>query len=322
MAVNPMQRKSRNSLIIGVVVTFLIMAIICGIILKAMMDTQKQLQDEKGRQGKVYVLARDIKSGEEIADEDLIQVNYYAGSAPANALQVVPVQIETDEEGTEYTSYPKAVIDLSAGTPLTESMLYYNTLIGKDLRKQEYNGILMNSQLESDSVIDVRLKLPNGTDYIVVANKTVTIPEVAGVPLAGTIQLVVSEDERLLMDCAIIDSYRIPGATLYATDYVQAGVQTNDLGGETDRKTKITYVPSTEVLDLLNSDPNVLNSARAALKADYGENASKYRQSIQDAINNSGLDRDDINDAIVDGVNESKTTTIEARQLYVDSLAE
>lgn len=322
MAVNPMQRKSRNSLIIGIVVTFLIMAIICGIILKAMMDTQKQLQDEKGRQGKVYVLARDVSSGEEIQDEDLVQVNYYAGSAPAETLQVVPVQIETDEEGTEYALYPKAIIDLKAGTPLTESMLYYNTLIGKDVRTQEYNGILMNSQLESGKVIDIRLKLPNGTDYIVVANKTVTIPEVAGVPLAGTIQLAVSEHERLLMDCAIIDSYRIPGSTLYATDYVQAGVQTNDLGGETDRSTKITYVPSTEVLDLLNSDPNVLNSARAALKADYGENASRFRQSIETAIDNSGLERDDRNDAIVEGVEESKATTIEARQLYVDSLAE
>lgn len=40
-----------------------------------------------------------------------------------------------------------------------------------DIRKQEYNTIILPTQIQSGDYIDVRLRLSNGVDYIVVSKK-------------------------------------------------------------------------------------------------------------------------------------------------------
>ena len=77
------------------------------------------------------------------------------------------------------------------------------------------------------------------------------------------ISLGLNEEEIELMGNAIIEYYIMTGSKLYATRYVEPGLQTAAIG---------TYVPNATVASLISSNPNitgVINSERYsdALKA-------------------------------------------------------
>ena len=90
---------------------------------------------------------------------------------------------------------------------------------------QEYNMISLPTDLETEDFVDIRLALPNGQDFIVLSKKSVTIPDLGGVPSTDTIRMELTEMETLYMGNAIIDSYLISGSRLYATKYSEAGLQ-------------------------------------------------------------------------------------------------
>ena len=58
-----------------------------------------------------------------------------------------------------------------------------------DLRKVEYNMLVLPTQLETGEYVDVRLALPSGQDYIVVSKKQVEIPQINGIDSDDTVEL-------------------------------------------------------------------------------------------------------------------------------------
>ena len=66
MAVNPMQKKARNSFLLGMLVTFIICAIIGIMVYILIVLPENKEKSERGQVKTVYVLNRDVKSGEEI----------------------------------------------------------------------------------------------------------------------------------------------------------------------------------------------------------------------------------------------------------------
>ena len=125
-----------------------------------------------------------------------------------------------------------------------------------DLRKVEYNMLVLPSQLESGEYIDVRLAMPSGQDYIVVSKKQVEIPQINGVDSEDTIWLKLTEDEIITMNSAIVDAYKSIGSTLKVVTYTEAGMQDAAIP---------TYVPTGDVMQLINSDPNIIQKAKNAL---------------------------------------------------------
>ena len=77
----------------------------------------------------------------------------------------------------------------------------------------------MPSDLNTGDIVDVRIMFPNGTDYIVLAQKNVTNIE------GETMWLQLAEDERLLLNSAVVDSFLEQGTKLYATKYVDQDAQ-------------------------------------------------------------------------------------------------
>ena len=72
-----------------------------------------------------------------------------------------------------------AKIDLDKNTVITTSMIVASDEpITKDLRTQEISSVVLPTDLADDDVIDIRLRMPDGRDYLVVSKKTVTIPSV------------------------------------------------------------------------------------------------------------------------------------------------
>ena len=178
-----------------------------------------------------------------------------------------------------------------------------------DLRKQEYNMLQLQTQIESGEYIDVRLSLPNGLDYIVVSKKQVEIPQINGNDSVDTIWLKLKEDEILAMNNAIVESYKILGSRLYVTPYVEAGMQ---------EAATPTYVPSGEVINAIRNNPNIIQTAKDALVSRYSQNASVRNDYINPAISTSGAEGEE---NVKTKVQESVTATKTERQEYLDSLS-
>lgn len=122
-----------------------------------------------------------------------------------------------------------------------------------DLRKVEYNMLVLPTQIQTGEYVDIRLSLPSGQDYIVVSKKQVEIPQINGVDSEDTIWLKLTEDEIITMNSAIVDAYKSVGSTLKVVTYTEAGMQ--------DAATP-TYVPTGDVMQLINSDPNIIQKSK------------------------------------------------------------
>ena len=207
-----------------------------------------------------------------------------------------------------------AKIDMYANTVITPDMVAEGQLTKDDVRKQEYNIIALPTQIQTGDYIDVRLRLPDGQDLIVVSHKEVEIPTIEGVESTNCIWIDLSEEEILTLSCAIVESYEMTGAKLYATRYVDPGLQ---------NAAQITYIPNTETMALINNDPNIVETAKAELRRRYNEdiadgNDKIVRQSIDDATTYE--DPEEAGDLVAEKTEEEITSLQDAREDYLDSL--
>ena len=199
-----------------------------------------------------------------------------------------------------------AKIDIYANSVITPDMVSEGQLVKSDVRTQEFNVIIPLTQLETGDYIDVRLRTPDGRDLIVVSKKEVTIPEIEGIPSATTMWIDLSEEETLMMSSAIVESYMIQGAKLYAARYVEPGMQ----DGATE-----TYVPNDETRALIENDPNIVEEAKNELLRQMQINL--VRPGIDSLI-----DPEEAADSVTDGTEEEITSLQEERESYVESLGE
>lgn len=202
-----------------------------------------------------------------------------------------------------------AKIAMTAGTVLSREMIYVDDeQTGDDIRKQEYNVIVLPSQLEDGDYIDVRISLPTGQDYIVVSKKEVEFPKIAGVDSEDTIWLELNESEILAMSSAIVDAYTLKGAKIYAIPYTEPGIQT---------AATVTYVPRKETVELIEQNSNIVQTAREELWKRYNAVLSQ-RDNIDSAISNAGSEAQT---NLETNLQESITNSKETRKEYLDSLS-
>lgn len=299
MAINPMQRKANNYLLIGILGTLLVTGAIIVFLFLQLNNLQKERKAELADMKKVYIVSENIKSGEEVSYDKLLQKAVSNSVIPENALSV------------ELTEKTIAKIDLNAGTIITNNMVQESDeKTTSDLRKQEYNMVILPSQIQNGEYIDIRLRLSNGVDYIVASKKKVEIPMVNGVDSSNSIIINMNETEIMVMSNAIIEAYIDQGSLLYATTYVEPGMQTSVIP---------TYVPSGTVQSALNSNPNIEQEAKNALFARYNQNAGTRTNIIDSTLAQYAQDRVD---NIEEGVQEQILKAQEQRQLYLESLGE
>lgn len=297
MAMNPMQRKANNYLLIGVLVTLLITGSIIVFLFMQLNTLQQEKNKEQASMKKVYIVADDIKSGETVTYDKLIQKSVSGSVIPSNVLSV------------ELTEHTIAKIDLSAGTIVTNNMVQESEeKTTADLRRQEYNMVILPSQIQNGNYIDIRLRLSNGVDYIVVSKKKVEIPTIDGIDSSNSIIINMNETETMVMANAIIEAYIDQGSLLYATTYVEPGLQ---------QSVTPTYVPSGTVQNAINSNPNIEQEAKNALFARYNQNTTTRTNTIDGALAQYAQDRVDNIEA---GVQEEITKAKEQRELYLESL--
>ena len=321
MASNPMQKKARNSFLLGMIITLLIVALI-GAALYFMVIRPKQIaeKEQEGAKRNIYVLNQDINEKQMITsdafiivkdvpesmiptnyvDPDLLAImevrdsenhifqsengqNFYetksgsgyktiaSNSSKKTNSDTEKVLISTDEETGEYyrttlagekeyiefTSKPYAAkVNLTANTVLTTSLMQNYGGIENDLRSVEYNMLSLPTTAMIGDTVDIRLTLPNGQDFIVVAKK-----EIKSL-LGNTVGFDLTEGEILMMESAIVESYIMSASKLYVVKYVQA---------ENQEEAQKTYVPTDAVRQLIDIDSNILQRAKNALKARFDD---------------------------------------------------
>ena len=292
MATNPMQRKARSSFILGMFLTLLVTGAIIILLfmqIKKYKDAEKKEQQELEASYKTaYILNKDIESGQNITLADCIQIPITATAIPTDYVSAVDLTENTISK-----------VNLNKGTILSTNLITTEEdKTSDDLRMQEYNMILLPTQLAVGDYIDIRLTLPNGQDYIVISKKKIQdITE-------DTIWLQMKEEETLIMSNAIVESYVMKGSKLYATIYVEAGMQENATP---------TYVPSGAVVDLINSNPNI----RAIAQERYTEN---FRARRNNDINSQlGNYEETRQESIEQGVTDEITRMKESREEFFTS---
>ena len=325
MAINPIERRTRNSLITGLLIGGVIAIIVGGISFMQITKLSGEIKKEKSKVKQVYVAARDIKANNEIKPEDLTlegvvtsiptdkivtpeSLAATAGKNVASLLEkkddklvakagknnfastITPggdnnssssLNTNSSSNSNSNSSDSKsekiivATIDIPKGTVITEKMLALKSeavtdtnSINSTYRLVEYSMIMLPTELQKGDTIDVRISYPNGQDFIVVAKKVVEKSD------SSSIWLKLKEDEILKMNSAIIESYSVEGAKMYAVNYTQPGVQA---------AANANYPVSDKVYELLVQDPNI---------------ASAIQQQYRSAINNHTLIRRPINEIL------------------------
>lgn len=298
MAMNPMQRKANNYLLIGVLVTLLITGSIIAILLMQLSKVNKKFEAQNAKIQKVYIVSEDIKSGEKVELSNLKRVDALKDSIPSNTMNIDDLSDTTISK-----------IDLKVGTILTDNMVINEEeQTTADIRVQEYNMVELPTQIQSGDYIDIRLRLPNGTDYIVVSKKKVEVPTINGTDSLNTIKINVAEEEILLMSNAIVEAYWATGSKLYATTYVEPGLQ---------EEVTPTYLPSDKVVELMTADPNIVTVAKNELFARYNSNVNTIRGNIVNNLNAySSQGQTNVESKVQEEINKARTE----RQTYLDAL--
>lgn len=203
-----------------------------------LLQTQQALEEQQAVSNKIFVTTGELKAGDTISSKQITTAFVSKQGAPSNAI--------TD---------PKQLIgkviklDTGKGTALTPAMVYAEGATPNDLRIREYNVLQLPSRLKKGDFVDVRIGFPNGNDYIVLSKKKVE-------DLSGTnVWYNINESELLVMSSAIVDAY-LQGAKLYAISYADPYMQDKAIPN---------YPANTDVINLIQSDPNVLEKATLQL---------------------------------------------------------
>ena len=311
MAMNPMQRRARNSFLIGFLVALIIMAMVVLMLLYKIKGINESLELLEAKQSNILVAAKDLRSGA-VLDfyEDFITETVQTTVDTSKVISQDDWEFVDDsgniitkynEDGSEKKKEVILKVDVPAGEIVTKDMITESDEQTKDSdRIVEYNMFVLPSTLRNGDYIDIRLLLPSGKDYVVLAKKRVLGCN------STTIWLRVSEEEILLLNNAIVEAYTISGSKLYASLYAEAGMQV---------ASEPTYMPSTDVMSLILKNPNILQEASAAI---YNRYDITYRtQTFETAIDPY---RDSQDSLVAAKQNEEVSSIKAARQNYVQAL--
>jgi len=287
MPSNPIQRKTRNAFLSGMLIMLLLAAAIIAVLYFTVFSDM--FVGTTGTGGTVYAyrLISEIKSGEQIDPSKVERVKVAANNLPADYIN----------ETIDVTAY-KSKINLQAGTILSASLLYSGEELADSTRLIEYNMLTLPSNLTVGDYIDVRFTMPSGQNYIVLSKKQVK--NIQGT----TVTLYLTEDEILMMSSAIIESYVMKASNLQAIKYVQAGIQESSTP---------TYSVNSDVYQLI-----MANYQKGINIEDYGKINDSYNSALRQTIEQElGQYVGTESTNIQEGIDKEKETAME---LYLSGL--
>lgn len=240
-------RKNKLKLVISILVAVSIILCACIAIIyvgkKALDEKQAQINDLQyeidANKQIVYVAMKDVSAGETLVEgENIMKQEIFTG-------------LEAGYYMTDEMVGGIAVLDIKALQPIMEDMVT-SLSITKDTREYEIAVANLMTDQEEYDYVDVRIMFPTGEDYTILSKK-----DMHNLNLESCVfYSYLNEDEILRMASATIDAFTVTGTYIYTTRYVEPSLQ--------DVSTP-NYVVRPEVIDLINSDPNILSVAKDTL---------------------------------------------------------
>lgn len=91
MASNPMQRKSRNSFLLGIIVTLLITGVVIAFLLLMLKQKDDQIKAEQEARVTVYTLSQNVKAAQILTQDMFVPQSVNVNTIPSNATSVASV---------------------------------------------------------------------------------------------------------------------------------------------------------------------------------------------------------------------------------------
>lgn len=297
MAMNPMQRKIRNSFLFGFLVAVIVAAIVVGLLFMKIKGLNDEIaaarEKEKIAMTDVYTVSQAVKENESVRYVSTIKVA--TEKVPENAITDANLG-EYLDENDEYQMVAK--VNIAPNVPLTTDMVE-KSAEASSYRLVEYSMISLPSKLVEGDYIDIRLAVAEEAADFVVLSK-IKVEETT----SSTMWLKVSESQLQLLNNAIVESYIIEGSKLYATQYVnpaQAPLNT-------------TYVPNDTIMTLIKANAWTDADNDIANKQD-DVHVREYIRGILQEIND-----DEKTSKVQEGFTTEKTTIQAAREALLGDM--
>ena len=226
----------------------------------------------------------------------LSPINTYSNLIPQNYIDsTILTRVESGKKVVAKVDLYKNTI-LTASTVTTEE----NT-VTKDVRTMEYNMLTLPINLTIGDYVDIRITFPDGQDFIVIAKKE--IKNIQG----NTVTFDMSEADIVMLNSAIVESYIMKASNIYIAKYVEPGMQ---------EKAANTYVPTAEVIRLIETDSNIVYTAKNELTSRFDANIRNQMNSTVNQYSEQGLTN------VEEGIQKQIEDAKKAREEYLSSLAQ
>lgn len=292
MAMNPMQRKIRNSFLFGFLVAVIIAAVVIALLYMRVKGLKEEIvkiqKSQEVALTKVFAITKEVQkdetltqSAEETDDskKKIEVISVPSQQVPENAVTPDNIKelfaIDPESDTPEYEMTAK--LNLSVNTVLTTDMVEKSSKSGT-FRMAEYTMISLPSKLKQGDYVDIRIAYPTSADFVVLSKVKVQDAN------TNTIWLKLAESQILLLNNAILESYIVEGTKIYATQYIDAA----------QAELNSTYIPNATVASLIQAN-----------------NFTEYDQSILDDANNDVMDiRKYIDSVLAKYTDDEKTSKV------------
>lgn len=189
------------------------------------------------QEGSMWILNTSLSAGDMISEEDFSKVIFQTQDSSAQTSSFDP---------SELSGYA-AKTALSKGCIATEELFYPSSDFSNDVRFVEAADLILPENLKEKHYIDIRLRFPNGEDYIVVSHKKILklLSDDDGV---YGIQMELNEAELLRLSSARVDRDYYDNCSLYLLPYRM----------DFQEASEPDYPVNPDVFELMNWDPNIL----------------------------------------------------------------
>lgn len=348
MATNPMQKKARNSFLLGMLLMLVISAAIIGVLLVLLSNAKQEQEEKEAETVEIYVLGTSVKSGQIITTDMLKEITVSAEMAPINAIQDTAdfmnyslvekntgSTLRTDQEGLYYVNENNAKVRVEQDGD------YYYTVINNSMVAVEFREVPLVAKVNMNENTPLTLQMVARSDEAVSDDLRVVDLSMIMLPIdlevddyidirlqtpdgqnyivvakkriidvqENTIWIKMTEDEISMLSNAVVEAYIIKASKLYANVYAEPGLQ-NDATP--------TYPPSKIVVEKMLADPNILQEAKVALTNRYNDSQVNIRNNnINEELNKYV---DDALKNIEDKLKEESETRKELRNKFLEGL--
>ena len=355
MATNPMQRKARNSFLLGMLITLVIAGAIIALLFIQLKNYKEKEQEEKANSVKVWVLGQDVISGQVITTDMLTQQVVNKNYVPTNAIGNITVLDNyalEDKEGNEViTEYKNNVATLYLSKDNTKYELKQDSTgsyyIEKNRDKEyvELNTVpvIAKVDMNKNTVITTEMVCKSNEkttdDLRKVEYNVLTLPsqlqtgEYIDVRLAlpsGQDYIVVSKKQVEIPQVSGVDVADTIWLKLTEDEIITMNNAIVDSARALGSVLKVTiyteagtqeaatptYVPSKEVAELIRNNPNIVEKSKVTLINRYNSNANTRNDALNPAISTGEEGEENLKTKVQESVTNSK----ENRQKYLQSL--